>query len=253
MKTAFIHIITALALLLGSAVPIWAASVTVFAAASTTNAVIDIADLYETQYQNKPRLSFASSSTLAKQIENGAPADIFISANPKWMDYLVQRNAVIAQSRIDLLGNRLVLIAPAGSAVDHLTVHSGLDLAGILAGGRLSMGDPDHVPAGMYGKKAMENLKLWSGISSSIARAKDVRAALVLVERGETPLGQVYETDAAVSAKVRVVGVFPEDSHPKIVYPAALVTQKKGALAFFKFLQTEQAKAVFKKYGFSIH
>lgn len=231
----------------------WAkpASVTVFAAASTTNAMTDIAALYEKSRGQRVRLSFASSSTLAKQVDQGAPADIFISANPDWMNYLVTRGAVIKESRMDLLGNRLVFIAPAGSPNENLAVDKSLDLSPILSAGRLAMGDPDHVPAGMYGKKALENLGLWQEVQNRIARTKDVRAALVLVERAETPLGLVYATDAAISGRVRVAGVFPKENHPKIVYPAALVTGRPQARDFLAFLQSAPAARIFEQYGFT--
>lgn len=137
------------------------------------------------------------------------------------MNYLAEKGIIVTESRRNLLGNRLVLIVPKDSPIDGLQVDAGLDLGGILGDGRLSMGDPDHVPAGMYGKNAMVHLGLWDAVADRVARAKDVRAALVLVERGECPLGQVYATDAAISGKVRVAGFFPEDSHPPIVYPAA--------------------------------
>ncbi len=228
-------------------------NVTVFAAASTTNALTDIARLYEKDYPVTIHLSFASSSTLAKQIGNRAPADIFLSANPKWMNYLVEKEIIVTESRRNLLGNSLVLIVPKDSHVDGLQVDAGLDLAGILGDGRLCMGDPDHVPAGMYGKNAMKHLGLWDAVAEKIARAKDVRAALVLVERGECPLGQVYATDAAISSKVRVVAHFPEDSHPSIVYPAVLVKQSPSARSFLDFLQSEPAARVFEKYGFRVH
>jgi molybdate transport system substrate-binding protein len=235
-------------------------TITVFAAASTTNAVTDIAALYETDHPVKIRLSFASSSTLAKQIENGAPADIFLSANPKWMDYLAEKGMIVTETRRDLLGNRLVLIVPKDSPIGGLQVDAGMDLSGLLGDGRLSMGDPDHVPAGMYGKNALTHLGLWDAIADRLARAKDVRAALVLVERGECPLGQVYATDAAISDKVRLAGVFPEDSHPPIVYPAALVKQGTGgqekigpeALSFLDFLQSDSSVRVFETYGFTV-
>lgn len=227
-------------------------TITVFAAASTTNAMTDIANLYKTTHPSTVRLSFASSSTLAKQIEKGAPADVYLSANPKWMNYLEERGAIVKESRRDLLGNRLVLIAPSDSPVQELTIDNHLDLSAILSDGRLSMGDPDHVPAGMYGKKAMTRLGFWDGIKDRLARAKDVRAALVLVERGECPLGQVYATDAAITAKVKVVGIFPEDSHPPIVYPAAMVTDSPAARAFLHFMQSEPAAQIFKTYGFSV-
>lgn len=251
-----------LTMVIGMGRPAWAGTetITVFAAASTTNALTDIAALYEKAHPVKIRLSFASSSTLAKQIENGAPADVFLSANPKWMNYLAEKGIIVTESRRDLLGNSLVLIVPGDSPIDGLQVDAGLDLAGILGEGRLSMGDPDHVPAGMYGKNAMQQLGLWDVIADRVARAKDVRAALVLVERGECPLGQVYATDAAISDKVRVAGVFPGDSHPPIVYPAALVKQGTGtqaapgpeALSFLNFLQSEPAVRVFETYGFTV-
>lgn len=229
-------------------------SVTVFAAASTTNAVTDIAKLFEASHSVKVLLSFASSSTLAKQIGEGAPADVFLSANPEWMDYLADRNAIVPESRVDLLSNRIVLIAPQDSPLDHVAVDSQLDMPGLLGGGYLAMGDPDHVPAGKYGKQAFEKLGLWGAIQDKIARAKDVRAALTLVERAESPLGQVYATDAAISDKVKVVGVFPTDSHPPITYPAALVagTDHAAARDFLAFLGGPEAKAVFEKYGFSV-
>ena len=231
-----------------------AQKLTVFAAASTTNAITDIAKLFEKSHSVVVRLSFASSSTLAKQIEKGARADIFLSANPKWMDYLAERGAITAASRTDLLGNRIVLIAPQDSSLGHLTVDSSLNLAKLLGEGRLAMGDPDHVPAGIYGKQAFEKLGLWDSVKDKVARAKDVRAALVLVERGEAPLGQVYATDAAISDKVKIVGMFPADSHPPITYPVALAadSQSDAAGEFIKFLQGPEGKAVFEKYGFSV-
>ena len=226
--------------------------ITVYAAASTTNAMTDIAKLFEKEHGVTVKLSFASSSTLAKQIEQGAPADVYLSANPKWMNYLEERDAIVKSTRSDLLGNRIVLIAPLASPIKDLTVDSNLDLAGLLGDGRLSMGDPDHVPAGMYGKKAMEKLGLWEGVQNKIARSKDVRAALVLVERAEAPLGQVYATDAAISKKVKVVGVFPQTSHPPIIYPAALVASSSSAQEFLNFLKSEAAAKVFAEYGFAV-
>lgn len=225
--------------------------ITIFAAASTTNAVTEIAGLFEKSHPVQVRLSFASSSTLAKQIENGAPADIFLSADLKWMDYLADKGAIVPSSRSDLLGNRIVLIAPKDSALGNLTVDSALNLTDLLGEGRLAMGDPDHVPAGMYGKKAFEKLGLWNAVKDRLARAKDVRAALVLVERGETPLGQVYATDAAISDKVKIVGTFPEDSHPPIIYPVAMVKESVYASEFITFLKSENATEIFRKYGFS--
>jgi molybdate transport system substrate-binding protein len=229
--------------------------VLVFAAASTTNALTEIGDLYAAKGLGHLTPSFASSSTLAKQIASGAPADIFLSANKKWMDFLEEKNAVDKTTRFDLLGNRIVLIAPRDSSINTVDVNDQLDLTALLGkDGRLSMGDPDHVPAGMYGKKAMEKLGLWEQVQGRLAPMKDVRAALVLVERAEAPLGQVYATDAAISKKVRIVGTFPTQSHPPIVYPVAVVAGGKadGAAAFMKFLKSAEAKAVFAKYGFEV-
>jgi molybdate transport system substrate-binding protein len=229
-----------------------AQKITVFAAASTTNAVTDVARLFEQAYPVKVSLSFASSSTLAKQIESGAPADVYVSANPNWMDYLAEKKSIVLSSRSDLLSNRIVLIAPKSSTLENVKIDSALDLKGLLGDGRFAMGDPDHVPAGMYGKKALENLGLWDSVKDKIARAKDVRAALVLVERGESPLGQVYATDAAISDKVKIVGTFPEDCHPPIIYPVAMVKESADAKQFITFMKSEKSAEIFRKYGFSI-
>ena len=229
--------------------------VIVFAAASTTNAVTEIAILYESKGLGRVKTSFASSSTLAKQIQNGAPADIYISANEKWMDFLVRKDAVKEESRFNLLSNRLVLIAPLKSPVKTIEVKKGLNITPYLGNdGRLSMGDPEHVPAGMYGKKALETLGLWSQVKDCLAPMKDVRAALVLVERSETPLGLVYATDAAISKKVRIVGTFPEDCHPVIVYPAAIVSggNDEAGSAFLEYIKTPEARSIFLRYGFEV-
>jgi molybdate transport system substrate-binding protein len=227
--------------------------VTVFAAASTTNAVSDIGKMFTENGHGDFTPSFASSSTLAKQIAQGAPADLFISANPKWMTWLEDEKMVEPGTRADLLGNRIVLIAPADSEVS-VELTEGLDLAGMLGEDKLAMGDPDHVPAGMYGKQAMESLGMWEAVSPKVARAKDVRAALALVERAEAPLGVVYATDAAITPKVRVVAAFPEATHPPITYPVALVKDKATptAKAFLEFLRSPEARSVFEKYGFSV-
>lgn len=228
-------------------------AVTVFAAASTTNAITDISKMFEAKNKAKVTHSFASSSTLAKQIEQGAPADVFLSADRKWMNYLAEKQSIEPQSRFDLLGNKIVLIAPVSSTV-KITVGPKFDLAKVLGNEKLAMGDPDHVPAGIYGKQALIKLEVWKDVESKVARAKDVRAALALVERGEAPLGIVYSTDAAITKKVKVVGVFPEDSHPPIVYPVALVKGKATPIAksYLEFLKSADAKTVFEKYGFSV-
>ena len=228
--------------------------VLVFAAASTTNAVTDICDIFNQKGGAKAVASFASSSTLAKQIENGAPADVFISANIKWMDYLAEKKMIDPDTRVDLLANRIVLIVPASSDTGEVKIEPAFPLAERLGSGKLSMGDPDHVPAGIYARQALESLGLWEGVASKTARAKDVRAALALVERGECPYGVVYATDAAISDQVRVVGLFPESSHPPITYPVALIAGRDnpGAQAFLELLKSPEAKAVFEKYGFSV-
>jgi molybdate transport system substrate-binding protein len=229
--------------------------VVVFAAASSTNAITEIAELYAARSQGRVTPSFASSSALARQIENGAPADVFLSADEKWMNYLEEKNLLVKGSRYDLLNNRIVLIAPRESALQRIKVKSGVSLSAALGkDGRLSMGDPDYVPAGIYGKQALQALSIWDPIKNRIAPMKDVRAALVMVERGEAPLGLVYATDAAISKKVRVVGVFPADSHAPIVYPVAVVAggQTAAAARFMDFLRTPEARAVFEKYGFGV-
>ena len=252
------HLVKALGLavavcLLTGPVQARAADLTVFAAASTTNALTEIARIYESGGGDKAALSFAASSTLAKQIENGAPADVFLSANAQWMDYLEEKDLLAAGSRSDLLGNRIVFIVPASSAVQSVTVSPQLDLAAMLGkDGLLALGDPAHVPVGTYAKAALERLQLWPQVENRIAPAKDVRAGLVLVERAESPLGVVYASDAVISDKVRIVGEFPADSHPPVNYPvAALKTANSdAALRFIKFLGAPQAREVWAKHGF---
>ena len=224
----------------------------VFAAASLTNAITELAEMYSKKNSIKVVPSFASSSTLAKQIENGAPADIFLSADLQWMDYLADKKALVEGTRFDLLGNRLVLISPSSSNVT-ITIAPGLDLAKYLGNGRLATGDPDHVPVGKYAKAALEKLGMWSFIADKLARASDARSALAWVEKGEAPLGIVYSTDAAVSRQVRVVAYFPDDSYPDIVYPAAMLkgNSEPKAKDFLSFLKSDDARKVFEKFGFS--
>ncbi|MDX9788075.1 MAG: molybdate ABC transporter substrate-binding protein [Desulfobacterales bacterium] len=228
-------------------------SVMVFAAASTTNAVTEIGERFKSATKIAVVPSFASSSALAKQIENGAPAAVFISADNQWMDYLQEKKLIDPTTRSGLLSNRIVLVAPADSPL-KMDMLPGLNLSGALGENRLAMGDPDHVPAGIYGKKALETLGVWESVKDRIARTNDVRSALVLVERGESPLGIVYATDAAITAKVRIAGIFPENTHPPIVYPVALVAGNKTAAAeaFLAFLKGREARAIFEKYGFSM-
>lgn len=223
---------------------------TVFAAASTSTALEEVAALYEADGHPAPRLVFASSGVLARQIDNGAPADLYLSANVRWMAWLADRG-MVAGPAVNLIANRLVLIQPS-DASDRLSLDA--DLPKRLAGQRLALGDPDHVPAGIYGKAALETLGLWSGLKDRIVRMPNVRAALLLVERGEAAAGIVYATDAAITDRVRIAATFPADSHPPIVYPAALVSggQDDAARAFLDFLQTEQAAAVFRRHGFAV-
>lgn len=257
MKT-LIHAFTLITLIILLFLPIPSAygrddSLIVFAAASTTNAVSEVAALFKKTTGVKVTLSFAASSTLAKQIQSGAPAHIYISANKKWMDFLEEKKCVRPTSRFDLLSNRIVLIAPQHSNV-QIDISGGDTLEQILGKGRLALGDPSHVPAGLYAKQALENLGLWQQVKDKLAPMKDVRSALALVERKETPLGIVYATDAAISSKVIVVGQFPEDSHPPIVYPVVQVAGNNNVSAdqFLQFLKTPAAKTVFKSHGFSV-
>ena len=197
-------------------------------------------------------LSFAASSALARQVAAGAPADLFVSADVEWMDDLDQRGLLAPGSRTNLLGNRLVLVAPVDSKV-RVALRPGVDLSRALNGGRLAMADPDAVPAGRYGKAALTRLGAWDRVAPSVVRAENVRAALALVERGAAPMGIVYATDAKASAKVRVVGVFPAASHPPIVYPIARLKASRNVEGerFRRFLASRAGKAIFIRYGFS--
>ena len=248
-------VVIALALFFGTVVGGNASdTVTVFAAASTTNAVTEIGNLFVERELGRFLPSFAASSTLAKQIENGAPATVYVSANKAWMDYLAAKDLIDPASRYDLLGNRIVLVAPAESLLNNVDVGRDFRLKELLDGGYLAMGDPDHVPAGIYGKQALQALGVWDEIDDRVARQKDVRSALALVERGEVTLGVVYATDAIITKKVKVVGVFPENSHPPIVYPVAIVmgSETPAAVKFLEFLKSGKSRAVFEKYGFTI-
>lgn len=234
-----------------------AADVLVFAAASTTNAVNEIAKLAVSEGLPKIVPSFASSSALAKQIANGAPADIFISANVKWMDFLAEKKLIETRTRVDLVGNRLVLIAPANGRLGKIPPVGELSkdypLLANLAGGKLAIGNPDHVPAGLYGKEALSSLGLWATVEKNVAAAANVRGALALVERGEADVGVVYSTDATIIAsKVTVIGTFPESSHKRIIYPAAVITGRAGydVQNVYAFLASRKAAEVFQRYGF---
>ena len=224
--------------------------VVIFAAASLTNAIDEIAENYEKESKIKIQTSFASSSTLAKQIENGAPADIFVSADTKWMNYLNEKNALKENTTTNLLNNTLVLIAPK-SKIFKVDMIPSFNFDGAF-NGKLCMGETESVPVGIYGKQALKSLNWWDKVKSRVVGSQDVRAALVLVERGECEAGIVYETDAKVSEKVQVVATFPEDSHEAIIYPLSLTNRARSeASDFYNYLKSEQAKAVFIKYGFS--
>ncbi len=228
-----------------------AAPVTVFGAASLKNALDEVGAEYA-KTGGEARFSYAASSVIARQIEQGAPADIFVSADSDWMDYLAQRRLIVASSRRDLLTNRLALIAPADSKV-NLKIARGMPLAKALGSGRLALAGPD-VPAGKYGRASLSALGVWNSVSGKLASAENVRSALQFVARGESPLGVVYDTDAMVEPRVRIVGLFPADTHPPIVYPAAIVASSKNpdAAKFLAFMRGPRAGAIFKKYGFAV-
>ena len=226
----------------------------IFAAASLKNALDEIAATWSKDTgKPAPRISYAASSALAKQIEQGAPADLFISADLDWMDHVQGKKLIKTDSRFNLLANKIVLIAPKDSRISRLAI-KGDDLANALAGGRLSMSNVEAVPAGKYGKAALEKLGAWNAVKDSIAQAENVRAALLLVARGEAPLGIVYSTDAAAEPNVKIVATFPEDSHPPIIYPAALTgdSGNADARAFLDFLRSAKARSSFEKQGFTV-
>jgi len=231
-----------------------AGGLVIFAAASLKNALDEIAtDWSKSTSKPMPRISYAASSALAKQIEQGAPADMFISADTDWMDYAAKKDLIQADTRFNLLGNKIVLIAPKDSKVT-VDVKQGFDLAKVLASGKLAMGNVDSVPAGKYGKAALEKLGAWNGVKNQVAQSDNVRAALLLVSRGEAPLGIVYATDANAEPNVKIVGIFPEDSHPPIIYPAALTKDTKAADArpFLDHLKSARARPAFEKQGFTV-
>ena len=223
----------------------------VLAAASLQESLTNAANQWAAKGHPKPVLSFAASPALARQIEAGAPADLFISADEPWMDEVAAKGMIRSNTRVSFLSNRLVLIAPAASRA-RLTIGPGFRLAQALGNGRLAMADPDAVPAGKYGKAALTSFGVWPSVETKVARAENVRAALALVERGEAPLGIVYATDARASTGVRVVGVFPANSHPAITYPIAtlLTSTNRDAEGFRRFLVSREGKAIFVRYGF---
>ena len=226
-------------------------TLTVFAAASMKNALDDIDAAFTAKTGVKVSVSYAASSTLAKQIEQGAPADVFISADTDWMDYAAARQDINKASRVNLLGNSIVLIAPKDSKIDNVPIGPSFDLAKLVGDGRIATGDVNAVPVGKYAKAALEKLGAWQAAESKFAMADSVRAALTLVARSEAALGIVYSTDAKVEPGVKIVGTFPADLHPPIIYPvAATATAKAEAADYLAFLRSQAAKAVFEKYGF---
>lgn len=230
----------------------WAADVTMFAAASLSTALPEIAAAYQKQTGKTVTFSFAASSVLAHQIEASPGADVFMSADADWMDYLDQKSLIQRASRKTLLATQLVLIAPAATPVT-LKIAPKFDLAGALKGGRLAVADPASVPAGKYAKASLIALGVWNSIESKLASAENVRVALAYVARGETPLGIVYKTDALAEPKVKIVDTFPDKTHPPIVYPVALTKDARPeAKAFLTFLEGREARAIFVKYGFEV-
>jgi molybdate transport system substrate-binding protein len=220
----------------------------VYAAASLTEALQDVAK----EIGQPARFSFAASSTLARQIENGAPADIFASADEEWADYLAARKLLVDGTRVSLLTNRLVLIVPA-DAKRAVTLAKGTDLAALLGTGRLAVGDPAHVPVGRYSRQALEWMGAWNAVEPKLARAESVRAAMALVERGEAPFGIVYATDAAANPRVAVAAAFPAESHAQVSYPFAILAgrDRPATRAFLAGLQSPAAKAIFRRHGFA--
>jgi len=246
--------LAALALALGTApLPAAAGEVTVFAAASLTNALDRIGAAFAADTGHRAVMAFGASSALARQIQEGAPADVFISASVEWMDAIAASGDLREETRRDLLGNTLVLIAH-GRDVPEVTIDGTLDLVGLLAGGRLSMAVVDAVPAGVYGKAALTALGLWERVAPFVVESDNVRAALAFVALGEAPLGIVYATDAAVADEVSVIGTFPAGSHPPIVYPAGLTTggESPAAAAFLDYLGSEAAGAIWREFGFRV-
>jgi molybdate transport system substrate-binding protein len=234
-----------------SGMAVQAKDVTVFAAASLKNALDDVAAAWTRESGKKTVISYAASNVLAKQNEAGAPADIFFSADLDWMDYAASKNLIDPKTRVHLLANSLVLVAPQDSTI-QVPLQPGVDLAAILGSGRLAMGNVDAVPAGKYGKAGLMHLRAWDGVKDKVAQAENVRAALLLVSRGEAPLGIVYKTDAVSDPNVKIVASFPEESHPPIVYPVAMIKDSMNADAteFLAFMRSAKAKPFFEKQGF---
>ena len=227
-------------------------TLTVFAAASMKNALDDIDAAYTARTGVKIVASYAATSALAKQIEQGAPADVFVSADIDWMNYATSKKTIDEPTRVNLLGNSIVLIAPKDSKIDKVTIGQGFDLAKLAGDGKIATADVKSVPVGKYAKAALEKLGAWSTAESKFAMTENVRAALALVARGEAALGIVYATDAKVEPGIKIVGTFPADSHPPIIYPVAATTTAKPETAdYLAFLRSSAAKTILEKYGFT--
>jgi molybdate transport system substrate-binding protein len=254
MLTRLFAIFGLIAALAGPPLPAAAQdTLTVFAAASLKNSLDDANAAFTKATGVKVTASYAASSALAKQIEGGAPADVFISADLNWMDYLAGKKLIKPDSRFNLLGNKLVLIAPKDSKLDSVKIGQGFDLAKLAGDGRIAVADVKAVPAGLYAKAALEKLGAWTAAEPKLAQAENVRATLAFVARNETPVGIVYETDAKVEPKVKIVAAFPDGSYPPVTYPVAATAEGKNAAAgrYLTFLRSPAAKAIFEKYGFS--
>ena len=226
-------------------------TLSVFAAASLTDVLSELADSFQTAYHVKVATNMASSGTLARQIEQGGAPDIYLSASKKWADYVDSLGKIVAPYRMNLVKNDLVLIVPKASSLPEVTINENTDLLAMLGNGRLSMGDPSHVPAGRYAKQALEHYGWYAKLEPHMLPAKDVRSALMVVEMGEAPLGIVYRTDAQKSTRVRVIGTFPDTSHKPIVYVAAVIKDSPVAENFYRFLNADANKAIWHKYGFN--
>jgi molybdate transport system substrate-binding protein len=226
----------------------------VFAAASLKNALDDVNKQWQKDTGNSAKISYAGTSALAKQLEQGAPAQLFISADIRWMDYVEKKDLIRKETRSNLLGNRIVLIAPKDKAKGKaLDIKPGFDLAKTIGEGRLAMANVEAVPAGRYGKASLQKLGLWASVSGKLAQAENVRAALLLVSRGEAPAGIVYRTDAASDKGVTIIGTFPQDTHPPIIYPIALTTSAgPDAAAFLAYMKSAKAKPLFEAQGFTV-
>lgn len=228
-------------------------TLTVFAAASMKNALDDTTAAFAKATGIKVTASYAASSALARQLESGAPADVFISADLKWMDHVAEKELIKAESRFNLLGNKLVLIAGKDSKIGNVKIEQGFDIARLAGNGRIAVADVKAVPAGLYAKAALEKLGAWAAAEPKLAMAENVRATLAFVARGETEIGIVYETDAKVEPKVKIIATFPDGSYPPVTYPVAATTSAKAdAAKYLDFLRGKEAKAIFEKYGFSV-